>query len=213
MSFSIISPARNEEKYLIDTLNSIPSEIETIVVCNACEDKTDEIAKANASRAINSIDPGVSRARNLGASYASNPILVFLDADVQLEENTLKKIDKALKTCVIGSCKYRPDSKKLIAKFYSFLKNTLSQQFGSSNGIIFCPKYVYDQVQGFNPRMSKKEDHLFIKKAKKIGKFKIINSKVKVSMRRYEKAGYLGHLLYWTREWIWPHKNPYPVIR
>ena len=213
MSFSIIIPARDEENYILDTLNAIPAHIETIVVCNACADKTYELAQANASIAINTIEPGVSKARNLGAKYATNPILVFLDADVKISPDTLLKIDKALKKCVVGSCKFKPDSKKTIAKFYALIKNIFSETTGSSNGVIFCPKYVFDQVGGFNQRLSKREDHLFVKKAKKIGKYKIVNSQVLVSMRRYEKTGYLKHMLYWTREIIWPHKNPYPIIR
>jgi glycosyltransferase involved in cell wall biosynthesis len=212
MSFSIIIPARNEENYLIKTLNSIPPDIETIVVCNACTDKTHDIAKANATVAINTPEPGVSKARNLGAKYASQPILVFLDADTKLAQDTLIKIERALKKSVVGTCKFKPDINNLRATTFSHLKNALTH-LGSANGIIFCPKYVFNQIGGFNEKLTKRENHNFIKRARKMGKFRVINSKVKISMRRFEKRGYLKMILFWIIEDLFPSKKEYPVIR
>lgn len=213
MSFSIIIPARNEENYLLKTLNSIPLHVETIVVCNACTDKTHEIAKANATIAINTPESGVSKARNLGAKYASQPILIFLDADTQLAPDTLSKIEKAIRReYVIGTCRFKPDIQSFKSNYYSHFKSMISN-FGSSNGIIFCPKYIFQQINGFNEKLTKREDHMFIRKAKRLGKFKLVNSKVTVSMRRLEKEGYFKMALFWIKEAILPSKKEYPVIR
>ena len=92
MDLSIIVPAHNEEKYIAKCLENIPKEFETIVVCNGCTDKTEEIAKKYTDKVFTLKKMGVARARNFGSKQASNNRLIFIDADIQVNEKILRKI-------------------------------------------------------------------------------------------------------------------------
>ena len=94
---SVVIPAYNEEKYLEKTLNRLPKNLELIVVCNGCTDKTAQIAKKYA-KVISISDKNVSKARNLGAKNSSGKILIFLDADTCfISEKSFSEIEKTLK--------------------------------------------------------------------------------------------------------------------
>jgi len=150
--FSVIIPACNEEKYIEATLKSIPGELETIVVCNGCTDKTEEIARKYTSNIIVEKEANVSRARNLGASIARNPYLIFLDADTLMHEINLKKIEEALQKGSIGVCKVKPDIKKLKAKIFMSVKNQLLFTLWNT-GLHFCKKDTWEfqkkRIKGF----------------------------------------------------------------
>ncbi len=212
MDFSVVIPAHNEEKYIEETLDSIPKDIEITVVCNACTDSTEKIAKKHA-KVISLKEANVSKARNEGAKNSKGEILIFLDADTKIySKNFFEEIKKTLNNSVVGTCKSAPDSKSLKAKLAIKFKN-LFLWAGWSSGIIFCKKEIFEKVQGFNESLTKKEDSNFIKKCLKYGKFGVADCFVITSMRRYEKYGYIKLALYWTKETIFKNKKPYPVIR
>ena len=50
MAVSVIIPAYNEESVIETTLKSIPENVQKIVICNACTDKTAEIAYKKATK-------------------------------------------------------------------------------------------------------------------------------------------------------------------
>ena len=82
-----------------------------------------------------------------------------------------------------------------------------------TNGIIFCNKDIFNKAGGFNENLKKGEDGNFIRKAKKHTKYKLANSYVINSMRRFEKWGYFSVPLFWIKERIVPSKKEYPTIR
>lgn len=210
---SIIIPALNEEKYIEKTLKSIHGsdyrDYEIIVVANRCTDNTAKIAKRLADKVIIMNKNGVSRSRNIGAREAKGNILVFLDADTLLTKNTLTKISN-LKG--VGTCKVKPDSNRLIAKTFMLIKNLLWWTVWT-NGIISCEKEIFNKINGFNENMSKGEDGDFVRRAKRYGKYKLADSYVINSMRRFEKWGYFNVCKYWIKERISPSKEDYPIVR
>jgi 1,2-diacylglycerol 3-alpha-glucosyltransferase len=93
---SIIIPALNEEKYIEKTLKSVRRQtypkIEVIVVDNGSTDRTGEIAKKYANKVIVEEKRGIGIARNRGAKEAKGDILLFLDADTEIEKDCVEKI-------------------------------------------------------------------------------------------------------------------------
>lgn len=223
MKVSIIVPAKNEEKYIENTLISIKNqsykEIETIVVPNGCTDKTEEIAKKYADKVISLSDSSPNKSRNAGAKNCSGNLLVFLDADTRLAKdaiatlvNIIEKKKKTTNKLFIGTLKTLPDERSTKAIVFSFIKNT-ARLFRASSPVIFCERDLFENVNGFDEtlQVGKHDDGEFVRRASKLGKFRCINkSYALTSMRRYEKNGYLNTIKYWT---FFNKDKEYPEIR
>lgn len=102
MRFSVIIPAHNEAGRIEMMLKSIKAQhftdYEIIVVCDACDDVTEDIAKHYGARtkSINAHSDGV--ARTTGIEMAQGDWLLFADADDWwLHEYTFTQIDQKLK--------------------------------------------------------------------------------------------------------------------
>lgn len=86
--FSIIIPVHNGEKRLSVPLHSINSQcydrdkFEIIVICDACSDKTAEIAKAYGADVVIEVDHrNAGLARNEGLEAATGKWVLFMDDD------------------------------------------------------------------------------------------------------------------------------------
>lgn len=101
MKFSIIIPAHNSEEYLGYALHSIREQTfrdyELIVICDACTDKTVELAKEYAD-IVKEVDFSCDGpARNAGLDLASGDWVLFMDDDDWfLHEFVLEQLDKKL---------------------------------------------------------------------------------------------------------------------
>jgi len=98
---SIIIPAHNEESLISNTITKVldqSSNNEIIVVVNGCTDNTYDTANSfsNDITLIKSDIPSKINALNIGDSHATSYPRIYMDADIQLEEGTLKKITDSL---------------------------------------------------------------------------------------------------------------------
>jgi len=89
---SVLVPAYNEEAVIARTLApfapyAASGELEVIVACNGCRDRTAETAAAAApaARIIETEAAGKTHALNLAEAAASAPICVYLDADLEVD--------------------------------------------------------------------------------------------------------------------------------
>ncbi len=93
---TVIVPAYNEEKHLEECLLSIKNQtyhpIELIVVDDGSTDKTAVVSKKYADVFIQQKHQGPAVARNKAVKAAKGKILVFIDADMYLDINYIKKI-------------------------------------------------------------------------------------------------------------------------
>src|SRR5271156_1258747 len=97
---SIIIPAYNAEKWIVDALASCVSQqydpLEIIIVDDGSTDNTYPIASrymddANVNlRVLRTANKGASAARNTGLSSAKGEYVLFLDADDVLADNALR---------------------------------------------------------------------------------------------------------------------------
>ena len=91
MKISLIIPAFNEEKLLVQTLRSVKAAAraferrnwtaELIVCDNNSTDRTAELARSEGAQVVFEPVNQISRARNTGAAAATGDWLIFVDAD------------------------------------------------------------------------------------------------------------------------------------
>jgi glycosyltransferase involved in cell wall biosynthesis len=102
-TLSVIIPAHNEEAVIGRCLDALlhgarPSELEVIVVCNGCTDRTADVARAHGAvvRVIETDVPGKANALNLGDRAASGFPRLYVDADAILPIESVRTTAEAL---------------------------------------------------------------------------------------------------------------------
>lgn len=84
---------KNEEKNIVDCLESLKFCDEILVIDDNSEDRTEEIAKSfNAQVIKHSLDNDFSSQRNFGLEKASNDWVFFVDADERISDILSKEI-------------------------------------------------------------------------------------------------------------------------
>lgn len=202
LPLTVIIPTRNEEKYLPRLLDDLMEQtqrpFEVIVADNHSTDRTREIAKAYNCHVVQGGDhPAIGR--NNGARYATQPYLLFFDADVQIPRDFLEKnMAEFMKHHYgVASCLSTPDSNKFIDKAGTAINNfyyvATEQLLKNAVGFcIFAKKSVHERIKGFDETLQIAEDQDYAVRASHIVKYGFLRSrKVVVSLRRYEVEGKL----------------------
>jgi len=225
---SVIIPAHNEEKYLEKTLQSLRQQnfldYETIIVCNGCTDQTVEIAQKYLNRNTKIIPQNiadVSLARNIGAKEASGEILLFLDADTELEPSSLKTVvEEYNDKTAVATTKTQPNIHKLKYKTITNLKNWYNQSslYQGCSGVLICRKKDFHSVGGYPVGIKVKEHRKLILKLKQLGEYQVIKTNAITSMRRFEQWGIAKTSLFWAKQWAKNYlsdlkKSSYETIR
>ena len=198
---SIIIPTLNEENNLKKLLESIKDQsfnkYEIIVADAGSKDDTKKIAKEYGCKIVKGGSP--AKGRNAGAKAARKKTLLFLDADVVLKNNTLKKVLKEFKRkkLKIATFFLLPSGKKKTPKFlFTFFYNIpiflLERVLPHAAMGILVDKKLFDRLGGFDEKITLAEDHDLARRAEKLGKYGIIkSSNIYVSDRRFKKEGWL----------------------
>lgn len=199
---SIIIPTLNEEKHLPFLLESLKKQtfrdFEIIVADNHSKDRTREIALQFGCLVTSGGLP--SAGRNAGARQASREWLLFLDADVLLPPDFLEKALEEIqeKMLDLATPFIEPLSQNKIDKFfchfYNFYAKLTEPLWPHAPGFcIFVRKELFQKVGGFDENTRLAEDHDFIVKASRYGRFGLLTSvKIPFSVRRFEKDGRLN---------------------
>lgn len=173
--------------------SALPKEI---IVADAFSiDKTRQIAKSFGCKIVDGGLP--AKARNNGARCAKEQILLFLDADVVLPKFFLERTIKEMSDhrLDIASCFVSPRSTLRIDKYLHQFANhymRLTQKFHPHipGFCIFVKKDIHRVVSGFDESLVLAEDHDFVKRVKKVGRFGYLKSyKIPVSVRRLSRDG------------------------
>ncbi len=197
---SIIIPALNEEHYLPKLLKSIKNqtfkgEYEVFVADGGSDDKTREIAKSFGCRIVEGGGP--AKGRNHGAKQAKYNYLLFLDSDVILPKTFLEKALKEFEARYLAAAvpEFMPLSDDKIDKVLHdaanfFIKGTQYIHPHGGGFCILCTKRIFERVGGFDETLKLAEDHDFLCKVAKLGRFRVLKkTKIYVSVRRLEKEG------------------------
>ncbi len=204
---SIIIISKQEEQTLPLLLDSIKKQepfaekIEIILSDAQSTDKTREIGQSFDCKIIEGGLPSVGR--NNGGKIAQGDILLFLDADVVLPLNFLKKTVSEFRKrkLVCATVKYIPQSSKIIDKLLLGLYNIFAKIIQYSDphaaGVcIFCQKDIFIKTGGFDEKLLLGEDYEFCRRLGKSGKFRILNSSYLLyNIRRFESDGRLRFVL------------------
>lgn len=193
-NFSVIISAHNEEKYIEKTLesfskNDVPFEL--IVICDACSDKTNEIAKKYTDNVYDVNFRNISKVRNFGAEKSSGKILVFGDADTLVSSNYLKEISNSIKNSDFGCVRWISESDTFFGKYIAWVANTFNKKHMGGN--FFVKKDLFKSVKGFNEEMIKGEDTDLGDRLKKIDTKCCFLGKcwIMPSERKFRKNGYI----------------------
>ena len=193
----------NEEDYLPYLLRSIQAQtyedFEVIVADKFSTDDTRKIAEEYNARVI---DGGlVAEGRNWGAKVAKGEILLFLDADVILPDpwflqTTIAEFEK--RALDVATCKIKPITDKKIDKFMHEFFNyymwvTSAIRPHAPGFCIFSRKKMHEAVNGFDEEIKLAEDHDYVQRAGKKGKFGLLKTyRIPVSVRRFDRDGRLN---------------------
>ncbi|MBM4166087.1 MAG: glycosyltransferase [Ignavibacteria bacterium] len=219
VKFSIIIPTLNEEKLLEKLLSQITDEIkstfqlEIIVSDGGSTDSTISIAKKYSDVIVQKEiieNENIAIGRNRGAKIANGEILVFLNADTQFQ-NAKEFFREVIfifeKQNIVGiTCSVYVVPKEelfgdriihfVINHWFWFL-NLVGIGMGRGECHV-VKKEIFQQLHGYNERMSAGEDFEFFTRLKNKGELKFLrNIVVYESPRRYRKYGYMKVLFQW----------------
>lgn len=197
--FSIVIPAYNEEKYIQETLEAIfhsdfSGLYEVIIVCNGCTDATAEIAEKLGAKVFTVGSKGTPEAMNFGASQAKAETLIFLDADTLVSQNLLQDVAIArMQGYIGGRTVIRWSGNSLLAKLSPIVSYVHKHKWG---GFCFIDKKLFDLIGGYRSGVIYGFDSDLSLRTEKKGKKAFLNKSYVISSnRRFEKEGWITHLL------------------
>ncbi len=204
---TIVIPARNESQSLPKLLTSLNQQdylhlpdTRVFVADANSTDGTAEVARSFAAKFTIEILPGglPSVGRNAGARRATTPYVLFLDADVELEDPTLlRRAVRAMQ---------RNQLHCLTTNIRCIDGNAIDRLlFGGSNVVQKLSRWAapfaigmfmmfdreeFQRLGGFNEQALYAEDYLLSKQVAR-KKFAVIRGAVMTSNRRFRKVGHL----------------------
>lgn len=198
MKFSIIVPVYNSQISLKRCLDAIFSsemkDFEVIVIDDGSRDNSSLIAKGYPAKLV-TLNENLGRpyARNIGAENSQGEILVFIDSDITIKKNTLKKIGEDFKTeknivAVIGVLSKECPHKDFFSQYKNLYMHYIFRK---------CPRYIdflYSSLAAikkdcflrFDERFRIGEDTELGQRYKKLDKKILLNPELEVThLKKY----------------------------
>jgi rSAM/selenodomain-associated transferase 2 len=197
MKLSIIIPVINEAENigkLVKYLLTFGDErlVEIIVVDGGSLDDTANAAEEGGALCVLSPEKGRAAQMNYGASLAKGNVLYFVHADTIPPKSYIDDIgDAVARGYDLGRYLSSYDSKSLLLKLNALLSRLDTFAGMGGDQTLFITKKLFDQTGGFNGKMKIMEEFEFCARARKQGKYKIINKPVLISARKYNTNGWL----------------------
>jgi len=197
---SFIIPAHNEQKFISATILSIKKaaqivgiEYEIIVVNDVSTDDTRAISEELNVRIVDVDLRHIGAVRNAGAREATNPWLVFVDADTIVPAKTLSQtINTLSKGAAGGGARVVIDETQPLfwVKRLMYLGVVVVWQFigrWAAGCYMFCRKDVFDSFGGFDENYYAAEELFFSRSVKQRGEFRIVRHPVQTSARKLHR--------------------------
>lgn len=139
---SVVIPAHNEAAVIGRCLSSIlmnaePGEFEVVVVCNGCNDKTAEIARSFGRDVRVAELPVASKAAalNAGDALATRFPRHFIDADIEVRADDIRRVDAALRagTALVAAPRVAVDTRETAWGVRAFWRIWLRLPYATSD--------------------------------------------------------------------------------
>lgn len=195
---SFIVPAHNEAELLPAALQSIRSAasqagepFEILVVDDASTDGTADIARSAGAEVLSVNLRQIAAVRNAGARRAAGEVLVFVDADTVLPDETLRAALAALESGAVGGgarLAFTGPTARW-ARWILPLLNQIGPRLRWAPGcFIFVRREAFDAVGGFDERYFAAEEIVLSRALKRHGGFVIVEAPVRTSGRKGTNA-------------------------
>lgn len=172
---------------------------EVIVVDGGSRDGTTSLAAAAGARVIESM-PCRGRQLDEGARAASGEWLLFLHADTRLDPGWPTALAQTDRETVGGAFRFAVDSARSVYRIIEAGVALRCRVLGLPYGdqAIFARKQAYLDSGGF-PHLPLMEDLAFVRRLRRIGKFRFLAPRALTSPRRWERLGIVrATALNWT---------------
>jgi glycosyltransferase involved in cell wall biosynthesis len=183
MHLSIIIPAFNEERLIIECLDSISESLvanqkdgftsEIIVVDNNSSDKTAELSRQKGVQVVFEPINQIGRARNAGAAVATGDWLLFVDADSLLNPGMVNDILQMIERgrhMGCGSTMVMPDLNWWSSGVLHIWTVTSILFRWASGALVVCRADAFHEVGGFNQELFAADEIDLCKALKKWGR-------------------------------------------
>ena len=216
---TIVIPCKNEGRGVIDILKLIRKQQLDCqdIIADSSDDKNTLLLlkqyQASTPMVIRIVQGGLpSIARNNGAALVKTPYILFLDADIYLQEPSI--ISKCLATAIGGdydlvTCKFKTLDGKYDWIFQVFnIVQRISSMFTpfAVGGFMLFKTKTFKAIGGFDEEAKIAEDYLISSKVS-TKKFKIVDRVAYTSSRRFEKKG-VGYMIKIMLGSWWNKNNP-----
>lgn len=178
---SIITVAKNSEKYIESTIKSVLSQdydkIEFIVIDGASTDNTQNIIEKYAERIdayCSESDSGIAEAMNKGVAKASGDYLLFLNSDDYLAaSDAISMAVSAMTVCPADIQVFRvrflyEDGRAILSLNHS-LGLLTNFKMGSCHQGQFIPRQLFNHLHGFDTSLSINFDYDWLLRAYRSG--------------------------------------------
>lgn len=209
--FSVIIPAHNEEKYIAKCIDAIKrasekvgaDNVQIIVSANRCIDNTVEIASAMGAEICENTVKCISAVRNDGAKLAKGDIIVTIDADSCMTEDSLAEIKTMLESgkFIGGGTRAKFDRMSLGIAFSSayvalqIIPIMKKHKAALMGGMFWCYRKDFELIGGFDEALVSLEDMDFAIRLKQLGdkrgqKYGVLKkSRIITPSRKFDQFG------------------------
>ena len=198
-TLTVVVPALNEAErlpLLFDALDRQTRRPDQIVVADAgSTDDTRAVASARGAVVVDGGKPAAGR--NAGAAVATGDLILFLDADDELDDDFIASALEEFgdRTLCVATSFVEPIERDPRNIFATEVVNLYLDvmQYVAPHAPGFCilvRRDVHVAIGGFDETVVLAEDHDYVQRAAEQGKFRVLRStSVATSMRRIEKEG------------------------
>lgn len=202
---SFIIPAYNEQALLPRCVRSIQNAAtvhnlayEIVIADDASDDSTAEIAKSLGCEVTSKHNRQIAATRNMGAAASTGELLIFVDADSEVDPILIQQTLRAIETGAVGGgsrCAF--DGRlPLWARAVGGIFMPLYALAGLTPGAyIFATRRAFEAAGGFDERVFGGEEVLLARALKRHGRFTIVRAAVVTSGRKLR--AYTGREILW----------------
>ena len=195
---SFVVPAYNEEKYLAPTLASIHAAAkgagepyEIVVANDASTDATARIAEEGGARVVTVHKRQIAGTRNAGARASTGDMLIFVDADTQVNAPLIAEAVAALRAGAVGGgAPVQFDRATWWMRCVLAVMIPLFRWAKWAAGcFVYCTRDAFEKTGGFDEAYFAAEEIFFSRALARHGRFVSLRSSVTSSARKLDSHG------------------------